>query len=140
MKREKIILVLVASAIGLLVASGSFYLYQKGKEIKSDEIKNISAVTPTPKPKSLFLSIEKPKNEEVLTSKTVQINGETQKDAKILIITALGEETATPATDGSFSTTITLSEGENLIEFIAIAPTGETAVQRRVVSIATEDF
>lgn len=140
MKREKIILASVAACIGLLVASGTFYVYQKGKEIKPNEIKNIVAATPTPKPNSLFLAVEKPKNEEVLNSKTVQINGKTQRDASLLIITAVGEETAAPAEDGSFSTTVTLSEGENLIELIAIAPNGETAVQRRTISISTEDF
>ena len=140
MKKEKILLAFVALSIGLIAASGTFFLYQKGKEIKPNQIKNIQAVTPTPKPQSLFLSIEKPRTEEVLNSKTVQINGKTKKDASLLIITSNNEETAIPAEDGSFSTTITLSEGENLIEFIAIAPNGETVVQRRTVSITTEDF
>ena len=140
MKREKIILAFIASAIGLLVAGGAFFIYQKGKEIKSNQIKNFVSVTPTPKSQSLFLSIEKPRNEEVLSSKTVQVNGKTRKEAKLLIITPDAEETATPAEDGSFSTTVTLSEGENLIEFIAISPNGETVVERRTVSVSTEDF
>ena len=141
MKKEKFILSIVAGIVGLVVAGGTFYLYQAGKEINPKEIESIVVTTPTPKASgTIFLAIAKPANEEVSTSKSVQINGKTQSDAKILIISTTGQETATPASDGSFSTTITLDENENLIEFIAIAPNGEIATERLVISITTEDF
>jgi len=43
MKKERLILSIAAISFGLLVAGGLFYLYQTGKQISPDKIKEISA-------------------------------------------------------------------------------------------------
>lgn len=141
MKREKIILSFLAALIGLIVAIGGFYLYQSTKVISREEIKPLTKDSPTPTPSSsFFLSVDRPRNEEVFDKKVITISGKTTPKAKILIYTATNEESATPAKDGSFSTTMSIDDGQNVIAITAISETGEEQTLQRVVTYSTETF
>lgn len=70
MKIEKVVLSLLAVFLGLLVAGIAFYIYENAKTIPPPEIKTVSISPPTPTLKpSIFLSIDKPKDEEVFEKK-----------------------------------------------------------------------
>lgn len=141
MKKEKIILSFSALIIGVLIALIGFYLYESSKRIKPSEIKTVTVNDATPTPASgLFLTIDSPKDEEVVTERTIKISGKTVPDAKIVIVTPTSEEAAVPTKDGNFSTDITLSDGENIIEISAIGTNGEIVKVKRVVSYSTESF
>ncbi|KKQ34606.1 MAG: hypothetical protein US51_C0033G0007 [Microgenomates group bacterium GW2011_GWA2_37_6] len=141
MKKEKIILSAVAALIGILVALGAFFFYQSTKEVKPSEIKKIIINNPSPTPESsIFLTVISPKDEEVVDERIITISGKTIPDAKIIVLTQSNEEAGVAARDGSFSTEITLSQNENIIEISAIAPNGEIAKVRRVITYSTESF
>lgn len=141
MKKEKIILSFSALLIGVLVAIAAFFIYQSTKKIKPTDIKTITINDPSPTPSSgLFLTIDTPRDEEVVDERNIKISGKTVPDAKIVILTQGSEEAAIPAKDGSFSTDINLENDENIIEISAIAPNGEIVKVRRVVSYSTESF
>lgn len=141
MKKEKIILSLIAVIIGIFVAVGMFFIYQSTKKINPTELKTITVGNASPTPSSgLFLTIDSPKDEEVVSNRNLQISGKTVPDAKIVILTADNEEAAVPSKDGSFSTGINLSTGENIIEISATSPNGEIVKVKRVVSYSTENF
>ncbi len=141
MKKEKIILAIISIIIGVAVATGVFFIYQSTKKINPTELKTITVDNPTPTPSSnLFLTIDSPKDEEVVEEKNIKISGKTIPDAKIVILTADNEEAAVPGKDGNFSTDINLSADENIIEISAIAPNGEIVKVKRVVSYSTENF
>lgn len=141
MKKEKIILSFSALIIGVLIALIGFYLYESSKRIKPSEIKTVTVNDATPTPASgLFLTIDSPKDEEVVTERTIKISGKTVPDAKIVIVTPTSEEAAVPTKDGNFSTDITLSDDENIIEISAIGTNGEIVKVKRVVSYSTESF
>lgn len=141
MKKEKVILSFIATLIGLMVAGGAFYFYESSKTVPPSKIKTITIAAPTPTPEpSIFLSLEKPKDEEVVSKKIITISGKTIPDAIVSIITENSQDIITPALNGDFSTTINVEDGQNLIETTAIAPNGESVKLTRTVTFSTEEF
>jgi len=142
MKAEKIILSFVALLAGLAAAGGAFYLYQSTKTIPEPSKKTlgINVPSPTPEKSNIFVTVDKPKDEEVVENKTVTITGKTAADAVIIISTPLSEEVITPATNGDFSSSVTIDDGQNQIEVIAVAPNGEQAKTTRTITFSTENF
>lgn len=141
MKTEKVILSFIAVLIGLLVAGVAFYFYQSTKTISQSQIKSISLNIPTPTPKStFFLTIDSPQNEQVVDQKTIQITGRTAPGATVAVVTNLSEQVATAAQNGNFSTTITIDNGENIVNIIAIGPNGEEIQVAKTVTFSTESF
>lgn len=141
MKTERIVLSFIAILIGILVAGIAFYLFQATKTIPSSKTRPISAIAPTSTPKSsIFLTIESPKDEEVIDKKTVTISGKTISQAIIVISTSTADQVISPTTTGSFSATATLIDGQNQIQITAIAPNGEEVKVERTVTFSTEMF
>ncbi len=141
MKTEKVVLSLLAVFFGLLVAGIAFYIYENTKTISPSEIKTVSIATPTPTPKpSIFLKLDKPKDEEVFGKKIISISGKTTPDAIVVVLTNNDEEVLTPTSSGDFSTTTNIQNGQNLIEITAIAPNGESTRILKTVTFSTEEF
>lgn len=141
MRKEKIILSFIAATIGILFALGIFFFYQSTKTLRDSQIKKITIESPTPNPtQGLFLNITSPKDEEVVSSQNIKISGKTMPNAKIVIISDSLEEAATADKDGNFSTTITLSDDENILQITAISQNGETVKAQRTVTYTSESF
>lgn len=142
MKAEKIFLSFFALLTGLIVAGVAFYFLQSSNPTK----KNTTTVTvktpsPTPTPtESLFLSIDSPKDKEVVTKKVVTVTGKTQKDTIVVITTPLEDTVITPSQNGDFKATVSIDDGENSIHYIAIAPNGEEKHMIQTITYSTEDF
>lgn len=141
MKKEKVILSFIAAVIGLMVAGSAFYFYESAKTVQPSKIKTITIVasSPTPKP-SIFLSLDRPRDEEVVSKKVITISGKTIPDAIVSIITQNSQDIITPALNGDFSTTVTVEDGQNLIEITAISPNGEDVKVTRTITLSTEEF
>lgn len=141
MRKEKIILSIIAGTVGILVALGAFFFYQSTKTLRDSQIKKIIIESPTPNPeKGLFLNITSPKDEEVVSNRTVKIYGKTVSNAKIVIISNNSEVGAVADKDGNFSTSVTLSESENILQITAVSPSGENIRVERVITYTTESF
>lgn len=141
MKKEKLILSFIAIIGGLLVAGGGFFLYQSTK-IVTPSITQKPSITPVQKeePSNFFLSIDKPKDEEVVDTKTITISGKTTKDAVVVVSTNSDDQVFPPAKNGSFSTTQTINDGANVIEITAIAPNGIEKKESRIITYSNETF
>ncbi|HSX40283.1 MAG TPA: hypothetical protein VLF68_01580 [Candidatus Saccharimonadales bacterium] len=140
MKKEKVVLSFVAVLAGLLVAAVAFYFYQRTKILPKNQTISLT-ITPTPRPaNALFLNIDNPKDEDVVSKKVVTVSGKTFPDATIAIITDTDQQVVTPTASGDFSTTVTIEDGANIIEVTAIAPTGEEIKQLKTVTYSTENF
>jgi hypothetical protein len=141
MRTEKVVLSFIAVLVGVLVTGGAFYLYQSAgsKEPEKDNKIVINQPSPTPKP-SIYLNVESPQDESVVTKKVVPIKGSTAKGATIIIITPLDQEVIAPSPNGDFSTTINIDDGQNFIEITAISENGEEARVKRTVTFSTEEF
>lgn len=141
MKTEKLILSFIATIFGLLVAGIVFYIFQATKTITPNNTKTIAFTSPTPTPvPSVFLTVDRPKDEEVVNSKILVVSGKTTANAVVIVITDSSEDVITPSTSGDFSTTVNLSEDQNVLEIIAIAPNGESIRVKKTVTYSQEEF
>lgn len=141
MKKEKIILLIVAGIIGLLITFVGFFIYQSAKKVKPSEIKKITIKNPTPQAQSsVFISVSSPKDDEVVDKRNLTVSGKTIPEAKILIVSQSNQEAAVASRNGDFSADITIDEDENILDIIAIAPNGEIARVKKVVTFSTESF
>lgn len=143
MKTEKVVLSFIAVAIGILVAGVAFYLYQATKTIPStQQSKVVAKQTPTPTPQKsvALLTVDSPKDEEVVETKKITVSGKTIPDATVIVTSDLDEQILTPAQNGNFSGSITIDDGENKIVFTAITKGGQESTIIRVVTYSTESF
>ncbi|MEK9176146.1 MAG: hypothetical protein AAB520_01740 [Patescibacteria group bacterium] len=141
MKKEKIILSFTAALIGIVAAIGVFFFYQETKKIKSSEIKKITILNPSPTPaSSVFITLSEPSDEQVFDKRIIKISGKTVPNARVVILTQNSEEAAIAASNGNFSTEITLGEGQNILDITSVGDNGEIAKVKRVITYSTEDF
>lgn len=141
MKKEKLILLFVATLLGLIVAGVLFYLYQTTKIVSTPSTKTITLASPTPTViPSISLTLDRPKDEEVVSEKILIVSGKTQSNATIVILTDSSEDVIAPSADGKFSTTVNLEDGENILEVTAIAPNGESIVIKKTITYSLEEF
>jgi hypothetical protein len=141
MKQERVILSFVAVLIGLLAAGIAFYFYQSTKTLPPSNQITVNAPTPTQTPKpTVYISLNTPDDETIVASKTLTINGKTNPNATIIIYTNADQQVIQPSSQGDFSTTLTLDDGENLLKLMSILPGGEAITIQRTVTYSTEDF
>lgn len=141
MRKEKIVLSFVATLIGLAVAGVVFYFYETSKSIQQSGLKTVSTKPPSPtEAPSVFLTIDRPKDEEVVNQKIVTVSGKTTNSAVVAILTEGAERIVTPAANGDFSTTLPLNNGHNIIAIIAFARNAELVKLTKVVTYSTEEF
>lgn len=141
MKTEKIVLSFIATLFGLLVAGIAFYFFQATKTVMPSDTKVISFTSPTLTPlPSIFLTLDRPKDEEVVTSKIMIISGKTSSSAVVVVMTDSREDVITPTSNGDFSTTVSIDDGQNIVEVTAIAPNGESTTVKKTVTYSQEEF
>jgi hypothetical protein len=141
MKQERVILSFVAVLIGLLAAGVAFYFYQSTKTVSNPNQITLNAPSPTPTPRpTVYISLSNPNDETIVSSKTLTINGKTNPNATIIIYTSGDQQVIQPSTQGDFSTTIAIDDGENLIKITSILPGGEITSVQRTVTYSTENF
>lgn len=142
MKAERLILSLIAIVIGLLVAGGAFYIYQITKQIPNSSAKPITIKTPaTPTPNTNnYLIIDNPKNEEVVSKKTITVSGKTVPESTIIVSSESDDQVVKPTSGGTFTLTHTIGDGSNVVFITAVFPNGEEKTETRTVSYTTEEF
>lgn len=142
MKTERLILSFVAILLGLVVAGIAFYFYQTtrtpAKQSKQVIIAN-SSPTPTPKSNN-FLTIDRPKDEEVINKRTVMVTGRTLPEATVIISSENTDQVVTPAANGTFTATHTIGNETTLIQITAIFPNGEEKKVTRTITSSAEEF
>jgi hypothetical protein len=143
MKAERVILSFLAVIVGLIAAGGAFYLYQMTKVVP-DKDNNLTllpkvSVSPTPD-KANLLTVDSPKDEEVITKKSITISGKTKTDATVIVTSEDNDEVIKPASNGNFSVTLSIPNGTTIIYITAIFPNGEEKTITKTVTFSTEDF
>lgn len=141
MRAEKVILSFLAVLVGLAVAGVGFYIYQTTRTVSPSTIKTITVGKATPTPaSSVFLSVETPSDESVVTSKVITISGKTDPAATLMVSTDATDSVVTPSATGAFSLTVTLTGSENVITITAIDPKGNETQKKLTVAYETENF
>ena len=139
--RERIIIVFIAVAIGLVVTTLLFFLYQQTK-VTPPRLQNIvQDIEPTSSAQNgINLTIDSPQNNSLSEKRSVQIKGKTDAENTVIVSSNQEDIVSKPASDGKFSVTITIDAGSNKIITRSIAPSGEETTDTRVVTFSTEDF
>lgn len=144
MKAEKIVLSFIAILFGLFVAGIAFYIYESTRVVPKEAVKPIVVLTPsptpTPSPVPIPLTVTDPRDESVVSTKIVTVNGKTNPDITLIISTGVSDQVITPSKTGDFSTTVTLEDGENKLLVTAIAPNGIEVTKPIIVTYSTESF
>lgn len=140
MKTEKILLSFVAVLIGLIVAGIGFYIYQTTKALPSKNATGVSLATPTPTLPTVLLTIDTPQDESTTDNKTITISGKTDSKAILVVSTPTGDQVIKPSSVGNYSTTATITSGENDIHVTAIDPNGTSIEKIITVTFTTESF
>lgn len=140
MRLEKLLLAFFAILGGLLVAGAAFYFYQSTKTISPSQVKTVRINAPTPTSVPVLLTLDSPQDTSVTNNKTVTVSGKTDPGATVVISTDSNDQVVTPASTGSFSTTVTIDNGENTIHVLAIGPNGQEMQKIVTVTYSTEDF
>ena len=141
MKTERVVLAVIAIIVGLAVAGIAFFIYQSTKAVPTNKAQTIKIVTPTPTPSvTSLLSIDSPADESVVNTRSVTISGKTASDATIVLNTATDDQVVSPASNGNYSLTTTLANGQNLITITAIAANGDEVTKKMTITSSTEQF
>lgn len=138
--RERLVIVFIAIAIGLLLTTLVFFLYQQTKTIPQKVENVISGDVAKPTPGATYLVIEEPKDEALYDRRLIQVKGKTSPDNLIVVSTNQEDIVANPSSDGQFSVSITIAAGANKIVTRAISPNGESVQDTRIVTFSTEEF
>ncbi|HVZ66697.1 MAG TPA: hypothetical protein VG917_00375 [Patescibacteria group bacterium] len=140
--RERIIIVFIAIAIGLLITTLIYFLYQQTKSIPNRTSKivlNDNPPTPTPK-SSQYLTVDQPNDESISNKRSIQVKGKTNPNSMVIVSTNQEDISAESTSDGNFSVSITIDAGSNKIIVRSISKDGVEAQATRVVTYSTEDF
>jgi len=141
MKQERVILSFIMVIIGLLVAGVAFYIYQGTKSVPSSKTAILApSPTATPITTSVYLNVDSPADESIVNNKTVSVSGKTTPEATIVIMTNSDQKVIEPSGQGDFSTTITITDGANLIRVIAFGSDGQSTIVQKTITYSTEDF
>lgn len=140
MLKEKAFLTILAVLGGVLFSVGLFYLYQKTKIIIPEKITQFETPPAQPEAPSFFLNIETPEDEQVFDKKINSLSGKTSPLSVVIVSQEDKELVLTPSLEGNFATNITLNEGVNTIEIMALDPLGKTIKEKRVLTYSTESF
>lgn len=141
MKTERVILSFIAVLVGILVTGMAFYFYQSTRKPTPKNTKIITLSEPTQIPEQkVLLSIKSPTDEEVVGRKIVSVEGATEEDATVIIVTPVDQVVLTPASSGNFSATVNIDDGQNFVEITAISPKGDEITITKTVTFSTEDF
>jgi hypothetical protein len=139
--RERLIIVFIAVAVGLLITTLLFFLYQQTKI--SPQANEKSGITQTPVKSienAVPLTIEEPSDFAISDRRTIQIKGKTNPKNTLVVSTNQEDVVTTPAADGKFSISITIDSGSNRILTRAIDPNGEETTDVRMITYSTEEF
>lgn len=140
--KERLIIVFVAVAIGLIVTTAAFFIYQSTRSINKEAAIKTKTKTNTAERTNgkLYLTIDEPKDEAVFSTRTIQLKGRTNAENTLIVSSNQEDVVASPTTDGTYAITLNIDAGTNKIVVKAVAPDGSEIEEAKVVSFSTEEF
>lgn len=135
---ETITAIIVGILLGALVAV-SLWFVKSGKihfALPQKTISPIATKKTEPKPnvaQSAELTVSQPQNYSVLSEKSLTLTGSAAGSSLILVSQNSGDTVLKADKNGSFKTEVTLIEGDNEINLLALWPNGETKEQKIII-------
>ena len=145
--KERLIIVFVAVVIGLVLTTVGYLVYQSFQTQSSPideptQTANQTPATPSPtaNPNAFHVIITEPKPEAITDKRTITVKGTTNPGNTVIISTNQDDVVAQPKEDGTFSTTVTINAGTNILIARAIDAQGNTTEDTRVITFVAEEF
>lgn len=128
-RKEILIAIVVGFALGMVITFG---IWNANKALKSQQASQQPSLAITSEKEqsspvdktSLFLKIISPEDNLLSAQEKIQLAGEANSDATVVITYSEGEQVITPDGSGKFQTEITLMGGANEIIITAYDPDG----------------
>lgn len=141
--KERILIIFIAIAIGLVITTLIYFLYQQTKTIPQKapgktDLASIGAPSPTLSPG--YLVISSPANNSLTEKRLITVKGTTHPEDTLIVSTNQEDSVAKPTPDGKFTVSITIDAGANIIVVRSIAPDGSEHKDVRVVTFSTDQF
>ncbi|KKS04880.1 hypothetical protein A2W45_03375 [Candidatus Curtissbacteria bacterium RIFCSPHIGHO2_12_41_11] len=111
-----VILILIASFLLVL-----FWLWQRQPKITKENSQNLTTPQTNQEEKAQEF-IKNPKDNSILASNKVNIEGQADPDGYVAILASTDQAVVITTSDGQFSKEIELGQGLNLVEVISILP------------------
>lgn len=119
MRKEVILAITIGLALGLIITFG---VYTANKATQTNVVTG-NAPTPvasvTPSPNTLF-TLSSPSDGDILNTNSATISGKLKPGSQLIILDESEDLVVTPNPDGTFSQTIKLVSGANLIHLYAV--------------------
>lgn len=140
--KERIVIVFIAVALGLIVTTIAFLIYQQARILPGHNLKPQALIKTPPPPlqDKYYLTIDEPANEAIVDKRTVEIKGKTNPGNTLIVSTNLEDQVVQPTSQGTFSVSITIDAGVNKVFLDSVAPNGEEKTATRIVTFTTENF
>lgn len=146
--KERLIIVFVAVIIGLVLTTVGYLVYQSFQEQtprtdtapQQATTDSAPVTSPTPNANEFHVIITEPKPEAITDKRTISVKGSTNPGNTIIISTNQDDVVAEPKDDGTFSTTVTINAGTNILVARAIDAQGNTTEDTRVITFVAEEF
>ncbi len=141
--KERILIIFIAIAIGLVITTLIYFLYQQTKTIPQKapgktDLAAIGAPSPTISPG--YLIISSPTNDSLTDKRLVTVKGSTHPEDTLIISSNQEDQVAKPTPDGKFTVSITIDAGANVIVVRSVAPDGSEHKDSRIVTYSTDQF
>ncbi len=146
MKAERVILSFIAVLVGLMVAGGTFYVYDHyfksapKPAVQIITVKPTLIPSPTSAPKGDFFTITEPTDESVLTTHAITVSGKATKGSIIVVSTTSSDQVGVAANDGTYSLSTTIDNDTNPLYITAIFPDGTEQTMVRTLTYSTQQF
>lgn len=139
--KERIVVVFIAIAIGLVATTLVFFLYQQTKTLPKTVVTKTQEPKTTPVAKqTTTLVVDSPTNESISSKRSIVVKGKTDPDATVVVSTNQEDDVVKPTADGKFTVTIAIDAGANKIVTRSIMPNGDESSDTRIITYSTEEF
>lgn len=141
MRKEVLIAIIIGFGLGLVITFGIWTANKALKEKVPEETptEEVEEVTPTPTPR-MELIITSPENNIISEEEIIEVTGQTDAKAIIAIVYPDGEKLLEADEDGTFTTEISLTGGDNLIEISAFNDQGDEVKKVLTVVYSTAEL
>lgn len=131
MRKEILWVIVIGILFGLIIGFGAWRI---NTSIKKEPITTQASPTPSSANTSEFkITLDKPENDDVVTSDTIAVSGITKSMSWIAISGEKGNYVLQAGEDGIFSQDVDLTGGINQIKITAFDPSGNQSVQKVLV-------
>ncbi|OGH12361.1 MAG: hypothetical protein A2857_01345 [Candidatus Levybacteria bacterium RIFCSPHIGHO2_01_FULL_36_15] len=142
--KEKILIIFIALALGLALATLGFYIFQSTKKGVLENSKKTDNINKTAENKDktngIILSIDSPTNESLVNERTIEVKGKTNPLNTIIVSSNLEDAMGSADSNGNFSINIGIDAGLNNIIVRSFSSTGDETKDERTVTFSQEDF